>query len=689
VIGWMLMATLAAQEIVLADFEGETFGDWTAVGTAFGAGPARGTLPGQMEVTGFRGRGLINSFNGGDASTGTLTSPEFEVNRRYLSFLVGGGGHAGKTCLNLRVEGRVVRTAAGRNLGAGGSEELAPALWDVEELRGKRARLEAVDAATGGWGHVNVDHIVLTDAKPASPDRELALTRRYLHLPVRTGAPKRRMKLEVDGRIVREFEIELAHQDPQFWASVDVAAWTGRTLRMEARGASPDDLGAVTQGDDLQGSGPAYREPLRPQFHFTSRRGWLNDPNGLVYHDGEYHLFYQHNPYGWSWGNMHWGHAVSRDLVSWEELPLALTPARFGDWAFSGSAVVDAANTSGFKKGEEDVLVAAYTSTGRGECIVYSHDRGRTWQEYAGNPVVKHAGRDPRLLWHAPTSQWVMAVYDEDGKKQRIAFHTSPDLKAWTFRSFIDGFYECPDLFELPVDGQASKRRWVLHGADGKYVLGEFDGREFRPDGGKHSLWHGNFYAAQTFSNVPDGRRIQIGWAQGAAFPAMPFNQQMNVPVELALRSTADGVRMFAVPVREIERLHGRTRAWKDLAVMPDENPLSGVETDLADLRLAFRPQGVDQVVLTVRGVPIGVDLKKGELSCKGKTAPFRAVADLVMLRVLVDRGSIEVFAGDGAVALSVATILPLDVHSLALSVRGGPLTLRSMELIELKSSWK
>src|SRR5207302_4061796 len=141
--------------------------------------------------------------------------------------------------------------------------------------------------------------------------------------------------------------------------------------------------------------------------------------------------------------------------------PIALYPQRFGDWCFSGSAVVDGNNTAGFRKGDEEVLVAAYTSTGRGECIAYSNDQGRTWNEFAGNPVVKHAGRDPRLLWHMPSKQWVMAVYDEFDGKRWIAFHTSPDLKTWRFRSRVEGFYECPDLFELPVAGAASRKKWV------------------------------------------------------------------------------------------------------------------------------------------------------------------------------------------------------------------------------------
>src|SRR5262249_39796906 len=160
---------------------------------------------------------------------------------------------------------------------------------------------------------------------------------------------------------------------------------------------------------------------------------------------------------------------------------IALYPKKYDDWAFSGSAVVDRDNTSGFGIAEKPAIVAAFTSTGRGECIVFSNDRGRTWKGYEGNPVVKHGGRDPRLLWHRASKQWVMAVYDEAEGKRWIAFHTSPDLKKWTYRSRIEGYFECPDLLELPVAGKKGESKWVLYAADGKYALGSFDGKEFNP----------------------------------------------------------------------------------------------------------------------------------------------------------------------------------------------------------------
>ncbi|MBP8953815.1 MAG: DUF4980 domain-containing protein, partial [Armatimonadetes bacterium] len=171
----------------------------------------------------------------------------------------------------------------------------------------------------------------------------MTFERRYLNLPVRNGAPKQRVSLTIDGTVVREFEIELAEGEPDFWVFLDLAPFQGNTgtLRLLDKPRDSAGLDAVTQDDEIRGAEDLYRERYRPQFHFTSRRGWNNDPNGLVYFDGEYHLFYQHNPYGWGWGNMHWGHAVSPDLVHWREVGIAIYPHNYGDWVFSGSAAID------------------------------------------------------------------------------------------------------------------------------------------------------------------------------------------------------------------------------------------------------------------------------------------------------------------------------------------------------------
>jgi len=712
-------------EVVIADFEGSDYGDWKTTGTAFGAGPARGALPGQMEVSGFLGKGLVNSFLHGDDSTGTLTSPPFRIERDYLCFLIGGGGFDGETCLNLIIDGKVARTATASNRDAGGTERLRWKSWDVRDLAGQTATLTVVDGRTGGWGHINVDQIVQVDEprepKPAS--RDLVVDHRYLHLPVRTGGSMLRVKL-VDsaqpaggpGSVFREFKIELVEKDPEFHVFIDMESFQGRKIRIESdeidSGTKP--LDGIVPSDELPDAKNLYREARRPQFHFTSRRGWLNDPNGLVWYEGEYHLFYQHNPYGWNWGNMHWGHAVSKDLVHWTELPIALYPPAFGDWCYSGSGFIDLRNSAGFvEDGEKPPLVVAFTSMARGECIAFSTDRGRTFREPPGNPVVKHrmvnrepVGRDPKVFWHEPSKRWVMAVFDEPEEgRQLIAFHSSPDLKTWTPQGVADNFYECPDLFELPVDDNPGHRLWVLHAADGQYLLGNFDGRRFTVLPGastrKHRLWYGNFYAAQSYSNTPDGRRIQIGWGkelEHSSSPGMPFNQQMTVPVRLSLRTISpdsegrERIRLFAEPVKELESLRKveSRKAWSDMSLSGDTNPLKDLSGDLFEIlaTIELRPDLTSPVEFRLRGIPVVYDPAAKNLRCGKVSAPLSDEDGLIRLRILLDKGSIEVFGNDGRVAMSVGITPNLADHALGLRSLGGSAFLKALEVFPLESAW-
>lgn len=696
----LLVATLGVEDAataqesrpdrLVADFEGPDYGSWTVEGAAFGTAPARGTLPGQMDVTGFEGKGLVSSFVGGDGSTGSLASPPFTIERRFLNFLIGGGRHPGETCFNLEVDGQLVRTATGPNDRPGGTERLEAASWDVADLQGKSAVLRVVDRATGGWGHVNVDQIVQSDTNRGLQlaRRELRADARYLHLPVDQDAPVRRVKVLHGAETVREFDIRLGGSEPDFRVFLDLKPFAGQTLALEVPlPADGPGLDALAVADEVPGASDMYQERDRPQFHFTARRGWLNDPNGLVFDGKQYHLYFQHNPYGWEWGNMHWGHASSPDLVHWTEHPEALTPRTYGDWCFSGSAVVDRGNTSGFGTPEKPPLVLAYTSTGRGECIAYSRDNGMTWTEFEGNPVVKHNGRDPRLLWYAPGKHWVMAVYDEtDGRV--IDFHTSPDLKRWTFASRIGGFFECPDLVRLPIDGNPEQTAWVLYAADGKYLVGQFDGRTFTPSTSeKLQTWHGNFYAAQTYSDEPKGRIVQVGWGQGIAFPGMPFNQQMTVPVELSLNATPEGPRLLARPVAELEALRWKSFVEQDFELGP-EWAAPGDAPELADVELSLEVGSAQRIELSIRGTMVAFDVARGELSCGDVRAPLAPAAGRLNLRVLRDRGSVEVFGNGGRVALSVAARGSDTDRSLRLSAIGGKARVRSLTIHTLEPAW-
>jgi fructan beta-fructosidase len=439
---------------------------------------------------------------------------------------------------------------------------------------------------------------------------------------------------------------------------------------------------------------PLYQETYRPQFHFTARKNWLNDPNGLVYYQGEYHLFFQHNPEGLAWGNMTWGHAVSADLLHWRQLDNALAPDRLGT-IFSGSAVVDWDNTAGFQTGAEKVLVCIYTSAGKPfiQSIAYSNDRGRTWKKYDKNPVLPHIGaenRDPKVFWHAPTKRWIMALYLD---RQNYALFASPNLKEWTKLSDVPspGGSECPDLFELPVEGHPDETRWVFWAGNGKYLLGRFDGKVFTKESGPYlSDWGANFYAAQTYSDIPkaDGRRIQIAWMRGGQYPGMPFNQQMSFPCELTLRQCAEGLRLCRNPVREIEKLRVREHRWKDRTLGPGEKSLHAAVGDLLDVRVKFEPGNAADVALKVRGETIRYDAKKKAVHCRGKKADLEPIDGRIQLQVLVDQTSLELFGNAGQRCFSFCVPLDPKQIDLELSANGGAAKVSSLDVYELRSVW-
>ena len=687
-------------DMPVANFEGATYGDWKVDGDAFGTGPARGGYPGQMVVEGFRGKGLVSSFAHGDSSTGTLTSPPFTVERNYVEFLIGGGGFAGKTCINLVVDGQVVRTATGPNTDPGGSERLEPRQWAVTDLAGKSAVLKIVDSATGGWGHINIDEITQTDRRLpgvlTNATRQLTLQGRYLHLPVRNGGAKRQVSVLVGGNAERQFEIELADREPDWWAFLDTTSLSAKEVAITVDRLPEDSqaLTSITSSDTIQDSGNLYHEALRPQFHFSSRRGWNNDPNGLVFHAGEYHLFYQHNPYGWGWGNMHWGHAVSPDLVHWRELPIALYPDRHGTM-FSGSAVVDWNNSAGFQTGTEKPIVCIFTAAGNPftQGLAFSNDRGRTWTKFDGNPVIPHiigGNRDPKVFWHEPGHRWIMALYLD---KSDYALFASSDLKHWDKLStvVIPGTSECPEFFEISVAGKPAEKRWIFYGGNGRYLVGTFDGTTFTPNSGPHSLHNGNaWYASQTYTDIPasDGRRILIPWAQ-INTPGMPFNQMMGTPVELTLLDTDAGPRLSANPVRELATLRARTHALPAQQVKPGDNPLAGIHGELLDLTAEMEPGDSTEISFQIRGTDIVWNAAKNEVTCAKNTAPLRPVHGQLRFRMLVDRTSLDIFGNDGHAYLPMGVLHPADNRSLSLSVKGGTATLRSLSVHELKSAWE
>ncbi|MDR0370992.1 MAG: 2,6-beta-D-fructofuranosidase [Prevotellaceae bacterium] len=390
----------------------------------------------------------------------------------------------------------------------------------------------------------------------------IEITENHLNLPVSQQAERGKMSFSIGENIDRTFVIRLA-ETPEYWVAANVSAYKGKTLKIAFEGDAAG-LSKIYQSEQPEGAENFYLEENRPQLHFTTKIGWINDPNGLIFYEGEYHLFYQHNPFEREWENMTWGHAVSADLVHWTELGDALFPDKLGAM-FSGTAVIDYENTSGFGTKENPPFVVFYTADHpdrETQCLAYSLDKGRTFTKYAGNPVIdskekwnSHDTRDPKVFWYAPGKQWVLVVNERDGH----SIYNSANLKDWTYQSHVDGFWECPELFELAIDNSPANKLWVMYGASGTYFLGKFDGKTFTPLTGKLQFEFGAVYAAQTFNNIPasDGRRIQIGWDR-VEQPGMRFKGQMSLPTELTLRTTPNGVRLFANPVKELDLLNDK-----------------------------------------------------------------------------------------------------------------------------------
>jgi len=437
--------------------------------------------------------------------------------------------------------------------------------------------------------------------------------------------------------------------------------------------------------------GVGYDQAKRPQFHFSSKANWINDPNGLVYHEGEYHLFFQHNPSGWPWGNMTWGHAVSPDLLHWKQIQHALLPDELGT-IYSGSAVVDHADTAGFGK---KALVAVYTYAGGHaspkkpftQAIAYSHDRGRTFTKYEGNPIIENisgtSDRDPKVFWYEPGGWWVMVLYLDAYKT--LGIFTSDDLKEWKLESQIGKFHECPELFELPVDGDPKNTHWVIYGANYEYFIGSFDGKAFTPEHeAKYTQQYGVGYASQTWNDEPRGRRVQIGWGR-VEMKEMPFNQMMLFPVELSLRTTDDGVRLFAEPIDALEPLRDTKQAdVADAVVTPAQPLVVKTSGDLFEVQLDVAVGDAEAVHFSFNDMDVTYDAKAQTLD----GAPLKPEAGRVRIHALIDRPSIEVFGNSGRIMTGRALPRVGAVDAMTVRAEGGEARVESLTVTGLKLVW-
>ena len=480
-----------------------------------------------------------------------------------------------------------------------------------------------------------------------------------------------------------------------------------------------------------------YNDTHRPQFHFSPKAHWMNDPNGMVYHNGTYHLFFQYYPEGTIWGPMHWGHATSKDLVHWNEQAIALYPDSLG-WIFSGSAVYDKDNTSGLGKNGKMPLVAIFThhnskleKEGRKDyqyqSIAYSLDEGQIWTKYNGNPVLQNPGivdfRDPKVRWNEEVRKWIMTLATKD----RITFYSSPDLKNWNKESEFGenvgahgGVWECPDLFPMSLNG---KTMWVLlvsinpggpnKGSATQYFVGDFDGKTFKPNSieTKWVDWGTDNYAGVTWSNTGD-RRIFLGWMSNWQYanvvPTEKWRSAMTIPRELSLKAIDNSIFLASEPVKELRKNMPKTYTMN--------NTLVNGSLDLSDQIQAFNGQyqlkfSSDQItnysiVLSNDGgeeLVIGFDKKANQYyidrSWAGKinfekgfgakhTAPRISVDAGTHVTLVVDVASVELFADSGLTVMTDIVFPNKTLNKVSIKSVDG-LMLKSLSYSKIDGIWK
>ena len=483
-----------------------------------------------------------------------------------------------------------------------------------------------------------------------------------------------------------------------------------------------------------------YQEPYRPQFHFSPEEKWMNDPNGMVYHKGIYHLFYQYYPKDIVWGPMHWGHAVSKDLIYWEHKPIALYPDEHG-LIFSGSAVVDQNNTSGFGTKENPPLVAIYTyhlmegeKAGKldfqTQGIAYSLDNGDSWTKYEGNPVIGNEGikdfRDPKVMWHEASQKWVMSLVAGDHAK----FYGSNDLKHWELmgefgkdKGAHGGVWECPDLIPMPVEG-SDEVRWVLlisinpgapNGGSGtQYFVGDFDGNTFKTDQ-TETKWldYGtDNYAGVTYNNTPEADPIFIGWMSNWSYardtPTEKWRSAMTLPRKLTLKKLEGDYYLFNYPIERIDEIILEEAGTELKIASNSEKSISSKNLHQSEIRFTTSSRdfqlklsnGVnDELLLTMSGKEKTFFLdrsKSGKVDFQqdfGKGIQQMPVPDLPIgeyeVRILIDLSSIEVFVNKGQYVMT-SQIFPNENYT-DLTIENfddNELSMKAFSMNEVKRIW-
>lgn len=566
---------------------------------------------------------------------------------------------------------------------------------------------------------------------------------RYLLLPVQESNDDARVNVLVDGKIAETLYVRLAQSKTDYTVPLDLADYRGKDVILDI--VSAHGRGSVREAeDDACWKGLVLTDSLdlsdrerkyRPVFHHTPLYGWMNDPNGMFYKDGKWHLYYQYNPYGSKWQNMTWGHSVSGNLTDWEHLPTAISPDGLGS-IFSGSCVVDSANTAGFGR---DAVIALYTSAGTSQMqsLAASNDGGLTFQKYPANPVLtlESEARDPNMFWNENTDEWNLVL--AHALDHEMLFFSSPDLKTWTLKSAFGkgegaqgGVWECPDLFPLAVDGSGAMK-WVLlcninpggpfGGSATQYFVGDWDGVTFTADtdadGKIPTKWldYGkDHYATVSWADAPDRRRTAIGWMSNwqyaADVPTMQYRSANTLPREIGLFRAPDGeIYASSSPSPELLRLRdrlcvkaGKTRlgAKERVYALPSSN--GGVCEILADIdakkaekvTLSLSNKAGDEVVMTYDPIAHTMSFDRTRSGIVDFSENFPAVtvsptfedSGKVALRIFVDKSSVELFGDDGHFAMTNLVFPTEPYTTLSLSSSGGNARIDSLKIYSIKT---
>jgi len=724
-------ATDAAEPFPNANFQDGKFTNWKAVGDAFVAPvekfdgkKQRGlTLPVSVK---FAANTCVEGKR--ERARGTLTSEPFVLKGKFLTFEFAAQRlqRPGTLAVNLLVDGKIVRQA----FPPAGAKRDAKLLFhkcafDLKNLQGKKAQLQILDRQelTGGWIAVcnfqtaekpNTERVIGPDnpnVERVKISRKINCNKRYLNIPAMGQHSDDVVKLIVDGRVVQEMNIAVARkgEKPEFWQFIDLNLWKGKDATVEFDGWSSlaDPLAQATLNDEILGFDNDLTKGARPQLSFSVLQGWNNDVNGTVYYDGEYHLFYQYDPSrsGRIGSNMHWGHAVSKDLVHWEHLPIALGVTRDRGQNYSGSAIVDAKNVSGLQKGNEKPILAFYTrrspSTflawpadvqGSHQCIAYSNDRGRTWThlEKPAVPQITLKNRDPKVFYHKESKKWLMTFYNDISGYD---FYSSDNLLDWEKESTVKGFRECPDIFKLQVDGDPNKEKWLLVNGSGDYALGDFDGKKFDIKTRSRAV-HGHFHATQTFANAPDGtqRRIQMAWHRAAVGGGMPFTQRFTLPIELTLRTTKDGVRLFAEHARELEKLRKEAKTFPGKKFGAQSVTVAEpLDWELLDVEFTIDPGKAKEIEWQVRDQKFQYDVEAGKFT-GGSLKNFkvnRMSDEKLKVRIILDRGTMDVVLNQGEVYTMAPCPNQIGKPILTCTAKGGEASVAEVKVYQLNSIWE